>query len=112
MSDRAPITGIVLMERGEPIVTEPDPEFTLNRLIENTDDAYTFPPYAWISPLFRIDGLDTQCEVSPDHEGNSGDDRGGLVVADGAFFYTGDSLTITGDAVSPAKLGLAPAEGG
>jgi dolichol-phosphate mannosyltransferase len=58
MSDRAPITGIVLMERGEPVVVEPDLEFTLDRLIDNTDDAYTFPPYASISPLFRMDGLD------------------------------------------------------
>ena len=57
MSDRAPITGIVLMERGEPLVAEPDLEATLDRLIENTDDAYTFPPYASISPLFHMGGL-------------------------------------------------------
>ena len=58
MSQRAPIAGIVIMERGEPLVLEPDLEATLDRLIDNTDDAYTFPPYATIAPLFRIHGAD------------------------------------------------------
>ncbi|HET7030760.1 MAG TPA: GtrA family protein [Candidatus Limnocylindrales bacterium] len=56
MTDVSTIDGIVLMERGEPLVVEPDLEATLDRLLENTDDAYTFPPFASIAPLFRIGG--------------------------------------------------------
>jgi dolichol-phosphate mannosyltransferase len=58
MTDRAPIDGIVLMERGEPLREEPAYELTLDRLLENTDDAYTFPPFASIAPLLRFDGMD------------------------------------------------------
>ncbi|MEA2606484.1 MAG: dolichol-phosphate mannosyltransferase, partial [Chloroflexota bacterium] len=57
MTDRSTIDGVVLMERGAPLVVEPDIEATLDRLLENTDDAYTFPPFASIAPLLRIDGM-------------------------------------------------------
>lgn len=49
---------------------------------------------------FRVVSLDTRCVLSANHEPNSGDDRGGLVVAQGAFFYSGDGLTLTGSADS------------
>ncbi len=32
--------------------------FTLDRLLENTDDAYTFPPFASFAPEVVVDGMD------------------------------------------------------
>jgi hypothetical protein len=58
-TDRAPIDTVILMERGTPALAE-EPTFalTIDRLIENTDDAYTFPPFASFAPLLVVDGLD------------------------------------------------------
>jgi putative flippase GtrA len=57
LSDRAPIDSVILMERGTPpLAEEPDFGFTIERLIENTDDAYTFPPFATFAPLIEING--------------------------------------------------------
>jgi dolichol-phosphate mannosyltransferase len=59
MTDRAPIDSIVLMERGSPpLAEEPAFQLTIDRLIENTDDAYTFPPFAALAPLIAIGDLD------------------------------------------------------
>lgn len=59
MTDRAPLDAVILMERGEPpLVEEPAMPLTLERLLDNTDDAYTFPPFATMAPLLRIGGLD------------------------------------------------------
>jgi dolichol-phosphate mannosyltransferase len=59
MSERAPIDAIVLMERGRPVLAEePTPEFTLDRLIANTDNAYTFPPFADFAPRLRLGDMD------------------------------------------------------
>ena len=48
------------MERGEPLLDEPTLETTVDRLLDNTDDAYTFPPFASISPLLRFGGLNLE----------------------------------------------------
>jgi putative flippase GtrA len=59
LSERAPIDAVVLMERGTPpLAEEPGFPFTIERLIENTDDAYTFPPFATFAPLIEIGGRD------------------------------------------------------
>ena len=59
MTDRAPIDSIVLMERGAPpLAEEPDFTLTIDRLLENTDDAYTFPPFAAFAPLVTFGELD------------------------------------------------------
>ncbi len=51
---RAPIRNVVLMERGpEQLETVPLEE-AARRLIENTDDAYGFPPFATFGPRIRI----------------------------------------------------------
>ena len=51
---RAPIHNIVLMERGsEQLVSVPLDE-AVQRLLENTDDAYGFPPFALFAPKIRI----------------------------------------------------------
>jgi putative flippase GtrA len=54
----APIDAVILMERGEPVREEVEMEATLDRLLENTEDAYTFPPFGWLAPLLTFDGLD------------------------------------------------------
>jgi hypothetical protein len=57
LSERAPIDSVILMERGTPpLAEEPSFAFTIEQLIENTDDAYTFPPFATFAPLIEIGG--------------------------------------------------------
>ncbi len=58
-TDRAPIDTVILMERGTPpLAEEPSFELTIDRLLENTDDAYTFPPFASFAPMLVVGGLD------------------------------------------------------
>ncbi len=56
--DRSTIDSVILMERGEPLAEIPTLDATLDRLLANTDDAYTFPPFASLAPLLEIGGLD------------------------------------------------------
>ena len=57
-SPSAPIDTVIIMERGpEPLSDEPGLEQTLDVLLDNTEDAYTFPPFGWVSPLLTFDGL-------------------------------------------------------
>ena len=58
MTDRSTIDSIILMERGEPLAEEPDLEATIDRLLENTDDAYTFPPFSQFAPELSMGGRD------------------------------------------------------
>ena len=59
LGDRARIDALVMMERGQPPVAERVGEdFTIERLLENTDDAYTFPPFSEMAPKLVLDGLD------------------------------------------------------
>ncbi len=51
---RAPIRNVVLMERGEEEIRPVDIDEAVRRLIENTDDAYGFPPFATFAPRIRI----------------------------------------------------------
>jgi len=58
VADRAPIDALVIMERGQPALAERAAEdFTVDRLLENTDDAYTFPPFSEMAPKLVLDGL-------------------------------------------------------
>ncbi|HEU4673574.1 MAG TPA: GtrA family protein, partial [Candidatus Limnocylindrales bacterium] len=59
LTDRAPIDSVVLMERGAAsLAEEPELEPTIDELLENTDDAYTFPPFATVAPHLSFGGLD------------------------------------------------------
>ncbi len=58
VAERAPIRNIVLMERGEEREAEVSLDEAVDVLLENTDDAYGFPPFALFAPKIRIDGLD------------------------------------------------------
>jgi len=51
---RAPIRNVVLMERGENQLETVPLDEAVRRLIENTDDAYGFPPFATFAPRIRI----------------------------------------------------------
>jgi putative flippase GtrA len=54
----APISHAVLMERGEPLRTRLNVSDAADLLIENTDDAYGFPPFATLAPELSIAGMD------------------------------------------------------
>jgi len=55
---RAPIRNIVLMERGEELLENVELDTAVERLLENTDDAYGFPPFALFAPMIKIGGDD------------------------------------------------------
>jgi dolichol-phosphate mannosyltransferase len=54
LAERAPIGHVFIMERGEPIQQRLTPSKAIPTLIENTDDAYGFPPFATFAPHLRI----------------------------------------------------------
>jgi len=54
----APIAHVFLMERGESLHERVTPGDAIRQLIENTDDAYGFPPFATFSPRISIGGED------------------------------------------------------
>jgi hypothetical protein len=54
----APIRTIVLMEHGEERLERLSTDETVGRLIDNTDDAYGFPPFSLFAPHIRINGDD------------------------------------------------------
>jgi hypothetical protein len=48
---------LYVIERGTPAVTEPVPhESAVRELLENTEDAYGFPPYSSLAPYLTIGG--------------------------------------------------------
>jgi putative flippase GtrA len=55
---RATIRNVVLMERGEETQVRLSVDDAVRRLIENTDDAYGFPPFSLFAPRIRINGDD------------------------------------------------------
>jgi dolichol-phosphate mannosyltransferase len=58
ISQEAPLDAVILMERGEPLAEAPALEPTLDELLANTEDAYTFPPFKSFAPLIEFDGSD------------------------------------------------------
>lgn len=52
--ERAPIGHVFIMERGEAMQRRERPATAVPTLIENTDDAYGFPPFATFAPRLRI----------------------------------------------------------
>jgi hypothetical protein len=55
---RAPIRNVVLMERGSEVLEPVSLDAAVEKLLENTDDAYGFPPFALFAPKIRIGGDD------------------------------------------------------
>jgi putative flippase GtrA len=58
LASEAPMDAIILMERGTPELQSVELEGTLDQLLANTEDAYTFPPFAWFAPHLRFGTLD------------------------------------------------------
>ena len=57
MVDESPLDGVLLMERGQPVIEDVALEPALDELLANTEDAYTFPPFGWFAPYLVFDGL-------------------------------------------------------
>jgi dolichol-phosphate mannosyltransferase len=55
---RAPIRNVVLMERGSEVLESVALDAAVEKLLENTDDAYGFPPFDLFAPKIRIGGDD------------------------------------------------------
>jgi 4-amino-4-deoxy-L-arabinose transferase-like glycosyltransferase/putative flippase GtrA len=60
IATEVPIAHVFLMERGEPIQESVPLEAAIDQLIDNTDDAYGFPPFSTLAPHFVIGGADYQ----------------------------------------------------
>jgi putative flippase GtrA len=60
IAPESPIANVFLMERGEPVQERVALEAAIDQLIENTDDAYGFPPFATLAPTLVIGGRDYQ----------------------------------------------------
>lgn len=58
ISERAPIGNVFLMERGDSLEEALTVDQAMQTLIDNTDDAYGFPPFATFAPHIRIGGDD------------------------------------------------------
>jgi dolichol-phosphate mannosyltransferase len=56
IASEAPLDNIFLMERGEPVEERVGLNDAIDQLIENTDDAYGFPPFARLAPTLVIGG--------------------------------------------------------
>ncbi|MEO6579195.1 MAG: GtrA family protein [Candidatus Limnocylindria bacterium] len=54
LAERAPIGHVFVMDRGEALQERIDPADAVETLIENTDDAYEFPPFSTFAPHLRI----------------------------------------------------------
>ncbi|MFD0577368.1 hypothetical protein [Dactylosporangium darangshiense] len=57
MGSSTRVSELYIIERGKPGMHDLDRETTLKRMIENTDDAYGFPPFRYLAPGLTIDGL-------------------------------------------------------
>ena len=57
IAERATIDRVVLMERGESLEERLGLAASVSALIENTDDAYGFPPFATFAPHLRMGAL-------------------------------------------------------
>ena len=58
IAGEAPISHIFIMERGEAAREDMTPDEAIHKLIENTDDAYGFPPFSTFAPHIRIGSHD------------------------------------------------------
>lgn len=50
------IRDLFIIERGTPALSEIDPMAAIDELIENTEDAYGFPPFSFLAPVLVIGG--------------------------------------------------------
>ncbi len=58
MSRSAPVRDLFIIERGRPRLADLAHHTALERLIENTDDAFGFPPFRYLAPAITLGGKD------------------------------------------------------
>ena len=58
--NESPLDGVLLMERGKPVIEDVALEPALDELLANTEDAYTFPPFGWFAPYLTFDGMNVE----------------------------------------------------
>lgn len=56
MTDRVVVQEMFIIERGTPHLSDVSPEDALPELLDNTDDAYGFPPFRYFAPALVIGG--------------------------------------------------------
>ncbi len=56
LTDRVQVSELFIIERGEPALEDVPDEVALRELLENTDDAYGFPPFRYLAPSLVIGG--------------------------------------------------------
>ncbi len=56
MLDEVAVSDVFVIERGPASLAEIAPEQALSELVENTDDAYGFPPFRYLAPVLVIGG--------------------------------------------------------
>lgn len=56
LADSVPVTELFIIERGAPRLSEVTRDEALGELLENTDDAYGFPPFRYFAPCLVIGG--------------------------------------------------------
>lgn len=56
MGSSTTVDELFIIERGSPGIRDIDRATTLDRMIENTEDAYGFPPFRYLAPSIRIGG--------------------------------------------------------
>ena len=58
MASSARVRDLFIIERGQPRLADLNHDSALEQLIENTDDAYGFPPFRYLAPAITIGGKD------------------------------------------------------
>lgn len=56
MADSVQVSEMFIIERGAPALTDVADDVALRELLENTDDAYGFPPFRYFAPALVIGG--------------------------------------------------------
>jgi len=52
------VRDLFVIERGAPRLTDVPYDEAVQRLLGNTEDAYSFPPFRYFAPALMVDGLD------------------------------------------------------
>jgi hypothetical protein len=52
------VRDLFIIERGAPRLADLDGASALEQMLVNTEDAYGFPPYRYLAPALRINGMD------------------------------------------------------
>src|SRR5512144_2071071 len=55
---RTRVSHLFIIERGTPALEEVPVGQAISELVENTDDAYGFPPFRYLAPVLEIRGQD------------------------------------------------------